>query len=102
MENSYTTLHRNLDNRIHTLENEIHPNQSLITDLKKQKLRLKDSMVSTSLKNESTLLEKKRIKKHANKLISELKREGKKTRKRVKERKKRSYAVRRTDIRLSG
>ena len=37
MKNSYTTLHRNLDNRIHTLENETHPNQSLITDLKKQK-----------------------------------------------------------------
>ena len=44
MKNSYTTLHRNLDNRIHTLENEPHPNQSLITDLKKQKLRLKDSI----------------------------------------------------------
>ena len=44
MENSYTTLHRNLDNRIHTLEKETHPNQTLITDLKKQKLKLKDSI----------------------------------------------------------
>ena len=47
MENSYTTLHRNLDNRILTLEKETHPNQTLIKDLKKQKLRLKDNMVAT-------------------------------------------------------
>ena len=38
MENSYTTLHRNLDNRILTLEKETHPNQTLIKDLKKQKM----------------------------------------------------------------
>ena len=47
MENSYTTLHRNLDNRILTLEKETHPNQTLIKDLKKQKLKLKDNMVAT-------------------------------------------------------
>ena len=46
MENSYTTLHRNLDNRILTLEKETHPNQTLIKDLKKQKLKLKDKMIS--------------------------------------------------------
>jgi len=75
MKNSYTTLHRNLDNRILTLEKEHHPNQSLITDLKKQKLKLSDRMVST---------------------VHEQKRSDKKKRKARKT--KIQYAVRRTDI----
>ena len=49
MKNSYTTLHRNLDNRIHTLEKEHHPNQTLITDLKKQKLKLSDRISSITI-----------------------------------------------------
>ena len=93
MKNSYTTLHRNLDNRIHTLENETHPNQSLITDLKKQKLRLKDSI------NEQMDLfetqEKDRKFKQLASMIHEQKRTDKKRR---KSRKKRiQHAIRRID-----
>ena len=93
MKNSYTTLHRNLDNRIHTLENETHPNQSLITDLKKQKLKLKDSI------NEQMDLfetqEKDRKFKQLASMIHEQKRSDKKRR---KSRKKRiQHAIRRID-----
>ena len=93
MKNSYTTLHRNLDNRIHTLENETHPNQSLITDLKKQKLKLKDSI------NEQMDLfetqEKDRKFKQLASMIHEQKRTDKKRR---KSRKKRiQSAIRRID-----
>ena len=93
MKNSYTTLHRNLDNRIHTLENETHPNQSLITDLKKQKLKLKDSI------NEQMDLfetqEKDRKFKQLASMIHEQKRTDKKRR---KSRKKRiQHAIRRID-----
>ena len=93
MKNSYTTLHRNLDNRIHTLENETHPNQSLITDLKKQKLKLKDSI------NEQMDLfetqEKHRKFKQLASMIHEQKRTDKKRR---KSRKKRiQHAIRRID-----
>jgi len=99
MKNSYTTLHRNLDNRIHTLENETHPNQSLITDLKKQKLKLKDSI------NEQMDLfetqEKDRKFKQLASMIHEQKRTDKKRR---KSRKKRiQHAIRRIDkVSLSG
>ena len=93
MKNSYTTLHRNLDNRILTLENEPHPNQSLITDLKKQKLKLKDGM------NEQMDLfetqEKDRKFKQLSSMIHEQKRTDKKRR---KSRKKRiQHAIRRID-----
>ena len=103
MKNSYTTLHRNLDNRIHTLENETHPNQSLITDLKKQKLKLKDNMVATV--NEQMDLfetqEKERKFKQLASMIHEQKRTDKKRR---KSRKKRiQHAIRRIDkVSLSG
>ena len=99
MKNSYTTLHRNLDNRIHTLENETHPNQSLITDLKKQKLKLKDSI------NEQMDLfetqEKERKFKQLASMIHEQKRTDKKRR---KSRKKRiQHAIKRIDkVSLSG
>ena len=93
MKNSYTTLHRNLDNRIHTLENETHPNQSLITDLKKQKLKLKDSIneqMDLFLNNE-----KERKFKQLASMIHEQKRTDKKRR---KSRKKRiQHAIRRID-----
>ena len=93
MKNSYTTLHRNLDNRILTLENEPHPNQTLITDLKKQKLKLSDRM------NEQLDLfvedEKKRAKKLVDSMIHDQKRSDKKRR---KSRKKRiQSAIRRID-----
>jgi len=98
MKNSYTTLHRNLDNRIHTLEKETHPNQTLITDLKKQKLKLKDSI------NEQLDLfldnEKERKYKQLQSMIHTQKRRDKKKR---QERKKRLYAQLRKDkVSLSG
>ncbi len=95
MENSYTTLHRNLDNRILILEKEHHPNQTLITDLKKQKLKLSDRISSITI-DEFTASEKKRAKKLVDSMIHDQKRSDKKRR---KSRKKRiQYAVRRTDI----
>jgi hypothetical protein len=101
MKNSYTTLHRNLDNRIHTLENETHPNQSLITDLKKQKLRLKDNMVATVNEQLDLFLdnEKERKYKQLQSMIHTQKRRDKK--KRAERKKRIQYAVRRTDV-LSG
>ena len=103
MKNSYTTLHRNLDNRIHTLEKETHPNQSLITDLKKQKLRLKDNMVATVNEQMDLFLdnEKERKFKQLASMIHEQKRTDKKRR---KSRKKRiQHAIRRIDkVSLSG
>jgi hypothetical protein len=42
MKNSYVTLHRTLDTQIQNLESAPNPNLSLITDLKKKKLQLKE------------------------------------------------------------
>jgi hypothetical protein len=98
MKNSYTTLHRNLDNRILILEKEPHPNQSLITDLKKQKLKLKDNTVNEGM-DSFVASEKKRAKKLVDSMIHSQKRANKKKR---KERKRKIYAIRRTDITLSG
>ena len=42
MQNSYVTLHRTLDTTIQNLESQLNPNDSLITDLKKKKLQLKE------------------------------------------------------------
>jgi len=42
MKNSYVSLHRTLDTQIQALESQPHPNLSLITDLKKKKLQLKE------------------------------------------------------------
>ena len=42
MKNSYVTLHRTLDTQIQSLESTPHPNLSLITDLKKKKMQLKE------------------------------------------------------------
>ena len=42
MKNSYVTLHRTLDTQIQALESTTNPNLSLITDLKKKKLQLKE------------------------------------------------------------
>jgi hypothetical protein len=97
MKNSYTTLHRNLDNRILTLENETNPNQTLITDLKKQKLKLSDRMVSTVHEQLElfTVSEKVRAKKLVDSMIHDQKRSDKKRR---KSRKKRiQSAIRRID-----
>ena len=97
MENSYTTLHRNLDNRILTLENEPHPNQTLITDLKKQKLKLSDRMVSTVHEQLDLFVvsEKVRAKKLVDSMIHDQKRSDKRRR---KSRKKRiQTAIRRID-----
>ena len=102
MENSYTTLHRNLDNRILTLEKETHPNQTLIKDLKKQKLRLRDNMVATVNEQLDLFLdnEKERKYKQLQSMIHTQKRRDKKKR---QERKKRLYAQLRKDkVSLSG
>ncbi len=99
MKNSFATLHRNLDARIKELEKELSPNRRLIKDLKKRKLKLKDDMAS--IVNDIAIInDKKKAKKHANKLMAALKREGKKTRKRVKRRK--VYGVKRDDVHSSG
>ena len=42
MQNSYVSLHRTLDTTIQNLESQLTPNDSLITDLKKKKLQLKE------------------------------------------------------------
>ena len=42
MQNSYVTLHRTLDTQIQALESATNINSSLITDLKKKKLQLKE------------------------------------------------------------
>ena len=42
MQNSYVTLHRTLDTQIQALESATTINSSLITDLKKKKLQLKE------------------------------------------------------------
>ena len=43
-------LHRHLDNQIGNLERKNYHNRELITDLKKQKLRIKDKLYAKSLK----------------------------------------------------
>ena len=103
MENSYTTLHRNLDNRILTLEKEPHPNQTLIKDLKKQKLRLKDNMVATVNEQMDLFIEneKERKFKQLSSMIHTQKRLDKKRRKSRK--KKIQHAIKRIDkVSLSG
>ena len=103
MKNSYTTLHRNLDTKIAELESHPYDNQSLIKDLKKKKLQLKDKLVVTV--NEQLELfvheEKTRAKKLMDSMIHEQKRTDKKRR---KSRKKRiQSAIRRIDkVSLSG
>ena len=43
-------LHRNLDKQIENLERKNYHNRELITDLKKQKLKIKDRLHSLSLR----------------------------------------------------
>ena len=43
---TYKRKHRHLDTRIEKLEKHNHINRSLIGDLKKKKLKLKDKMIS--------------------------------------------------------
>ena len=45
---TYKIKHRYLDNQINTLEKHNHYNRTLISSLKKKKLRLKDKMISDS------------------------------------------------------
>jgi len=82
MKNSYVTLHRTLDTQIQSLESTTHPNLSLITDLKKKKLQLKEhielgtplpkqdirkynSMVQSNKVSEKAKRRQKKIVKHA-------------------------------------
>ena len=45
---TYKRKHRYLDNQINSLEKHNHYNRTLIANLKKKKLRLKDRMISES------------------------------------------------------
>jgi len=45
---TYKRKHKYLDNQINSLEKHNHYNRSLISSLKKKKLRLKDKMISDS------------------------------------------------------
>ena len=45
---TYKRKHKYLDNQINSLEKHNHYNRSLISRLKKKKLRLKDKMISDS------------------------------------------------------
>ena len=82
MKNSYVTLHRTLDTQIQALESTPHPNLSLITDLKKKKLQLKEhielgtplpkqdirkynSMVQSNKVSEKAKRKQRKILKHA-------------------------------------
>jgi len=46
-------LHRHLDTKIENLERKNHYNRELITDLKKQKLKIKDRLYTLSLKEQT-------------------------------------------------
>ena len=46
-------LHRHLDTQIENLERKNHYNRELITDLKKQKLKIKDRLYTLSLKEQT-------------------------------------------------
>jgi len=82
MKNSYVTLHRTLDTQIQALESTTNPNLSLITDLKKKKLQLKEhielgtplpkqdvrkynSMIQSNKVSEKAKRRQKKIVKHA-------------------------------------
>ena len=82
MKNSYVTLHRTLDTQIQALESTTNPNLSLITDLKKKKLQLKEhielgtplpkqdirkynSMVQSNKVSEKAKRKQRKILKHA-------------------------------------
>ena len=45
---TYKRKHKYLDNQINSLEKHNHYNRTLIANLKKKKLRLKDKMISDS------------------------------------------------------
>jgi len=45
-------LHRHLDTQIENLERKNHTNRELITDLKKQKLKIKDRLYTLSLQEQ--------------------------------------------------
>ena len=93
MKSSYSTLHRTLDSKIQELEQLPHPNQSLITDLKKRKLKLKEIIASAS-EASASMISKRRAKKMIDEMIHTQKLADKQVR---ANRKKRSYAIRRTD-----
>ena len=82
MQKSYVTLHRTLDTQIQALESTTNPNLSLITDLKKKKLQLKEhielgtalpkqdvrkynSMIQSNKVSEKAKRRQKKIVKHA-------------------------------------
>ena len=89
MQNSYVTLHRTLDKQIQALESATTINSSLITDLKKKKLQLKEhielgtplpvgtqrklnSMLNSNKVERKSIRKQRKVTKHA--LEEELKR----------------------------
>ncbi len=89
MKNSYVTLHRTLDTQIQALESATTINSSLITDLKKKKLQLKEhielgtplpvgtqrklnSMLNSNKVERKSIRKQRKVTKHA--LEEELKR----------------------------
>ena len=89
MKNSVLNLHRTLDTQIQSLESTPHPNTSLITDLKKKKLQLKEhielgtplpvgtqrklnSMLNSNKVERKSIRKQRKVTKHA--LEEELKR----------------------------
>ena len=56
---TYKRKHRHLDTKIEKLEKHNHNNRTLIGDLKKKKLKLKDKMISEQ--RDSMRLEKRAI-----------------------------------------
>ena len=77
MQNSYVTLHRTLDTQIQSLESTTHPNLSLITDLKKKKMQLKEHIeLGTPLPKQDVRKYKSMI--QSNEGIRESKKETKK------------------------
>jgi hypothetical protein len=92
MKSSYSTLHRTLDSKIQELEHTPHPNQNLITDLKKRKLKLKE-IISSASETSASMISKKRAKRMVDEMIHTQRLADKQTRAR---RKKRLYAQRGT------
>jgi hypothetical protein len=92
MKSSYSTLHRTLDSKIQELERLPHPNQTLITDLKKRKLRLKE-IISSASEHSASAVSKRRAKKMIDIMISEQKQADKQ----IRAKRKRYYAHKRTD-----
>ena len=98
---TYKRKHAYLDKQINTLEKHNSYNRTVISNLKKKKLKLKDNMVATVNEQMDLFIEneKERKYKQLQSMIHTQKRRDKK--KRAERKKRIQYAIRRTDV-LSG